>query len=72
MVAAVDTSGSLADDADVSSVKAYLTGLIVTKMYEYTTSTGAWTGYASDDDTSKVKVGRGYWVYATKAGTLVP
>ena len=72
MVAAVDTSGSLADDADVSSVKAYLTGLTVTKMYEYTTSTGAWTGYASDDDTSKVKVGRGYWVYATKAGTLVP
>ena len=72
MVAAVDTSGALADDADVSSVKAYLTGLTVTKMYEYTTSTGAWTGYASDDDTSQVKVGRGYWVYATKAGTLVP
>ena len=71
MVAAVDTSGSLADDADVSSVKAYLTGLTVTKMYEYTTSTGAWTGYASDSS-SNVKVGRGYWVYATKAGTLVP
>jgi len=72
MVAAVDTSGSLADDADVSSVKAYLTGLTVTKMYEYTTSSGTWTGYGSDDDTNKVKVGRGYWVYATKAGTLVP
>jgi len=72
MVAAVDTSGALADDATVSTVKAYLTGLTVTKMYEYTTSTGAWTGYASDDATNKVKVGRGYWVYATKAGTLVP
>ena len=72
MVAAVDTSGALADDADVSTVKAYLTGLTVTKMYEYTTASGTWTGYASDDATNKVKVGRGYWVYATKAGTLVP
>ena len=41
-------------------------------MYEYTTSTGTWTGYASDDTGNNVKVGRGYWVYATKAGTLVP
>jgi len=72
MVAAVDTSGALADDANVSTVKAYLTGLTVTKMYEYTTATGTWTGYASDNDSANVKVGRGYWVYATKAGTLVP
>ena len=72
MVAAVDTSGAKADDATVSTVKAYLTGLTVTKMYEYTTATGTWTGYASDDASNKVKVGRGYWVYATKAGTLVP
>ena len=72
MVAAVDTSGALADDATVSTVKAYLTGLTVTKMYEYTTSSGSWTGYASDDTSNNVKVGRGYWVYATKAGTLVP
>jgi hypothetical protein len=72
MVAAVDTSGALADDADVSTVKAYLTGLTVTKMYEFTTATGTWTGYASDDAVNNVKVGRGYWVYATKAGTLVP
>ncbi len=72
MVAAVDTSGALADDATVSTVKAYLTGLTVTKMYEYTTASGTWTGYASDDTGNNVKVGRGYWVYATKAGTLVP
>ena len=41
-------------------------------MYEYTTSTVALAGYASDDTGNDVKVGRGYWVYATKAGTLVP
>ena len=72
MVAAVDTSGSLSDDADVATIKVYLTGLTVTKIYEYDTAGGTWTGYASDDDTNNIKVGRGYWLYATKAGTLVP
>jgi len=72
MVAAVDTSGSKADDADVATVKVYLTGLTVTKIYEYDTAGGSWTGYASDDNTNNIKVGRGYWLYATKAGTLVP
>ena len=72
MVAAVDTSGSKSDDADVATVKVYLTGLTVTKIYEYDTANGSWTGYASDDNTNNIKVGRGYWLYATKAGTLVP
>ena len=72
MVAAVDTSGSKKDDADVATVKVYLTGLTVTKIYEYDTANGTWTGYASDDNVSNIKVGRGYWLYATKAGTLVP
>jgi hypothetical protein len=72
MVAAVDTSGSKSDDATVSTIKVYLTGLTVTKIYEYDTANGSWTGYASDDATNNIKVGRGYWLYATKAGTLVP
>jgi len=72
MVAAVDTSGSLSDDADVATIKVYLTGLTVTKIYEYDTAGGTWTGYASDDTSNNIKVGRGYWLYATKAGTLVP
>jgi hypothetical protein len=72
MVAAVDTSGSKSDDANVSTVKVYLTGLTVTKIYEYDTANGTWTGYASDDTSNNIKVGRGYWLYATKAGTLVP
>ena len=72
MVAAVDTSGSLSDDANVATIKVYLTGLTVTKIYEYDTAAGTWTGYASDDTTNNIKVGRGYWLYATKAGTLVP
>ncbi len=72
MVAAVDTSGSKADDANVATVKVYLTGLTVTKIYEYDTANGTWTGYASDDTSNNIKVGRGYWLYATKAGTLVP
>lgn len=72
MVAAVDTSGSKKDDADVATVKVYLTGLTVTKIYEYDTANGTWTGYASDDTSNNIKVGRGYWLYATKAGTLVP
>jgi len=72
MVAAVDTSGSLSDDANVATIKVYLTGLTVTKIYEYDTAAGTWTGYASDDTSNNIKVGRGYWLYATKAGTLVP
>jgi len=72
MVAAVDTSGSLKDDANVATIKVYLTGLTVTKIYEYDTAAGTWSGYASDDTSNNIKVGRGYWLYATKAGTLVP
>jgi hypothetical protein len=72
MVAAVDTSGLLKDDATVSTIKVYLTGLTVTKIYEYDTAGGSWTGYASDDSSNNIKVGRGYWLYATKSGTLVP
>ena len=49
----------------------YFSGLSegsVTAIYTFNTITGSW----SSVDEEAVEIGKGYWVYATKAGVIVP
>ena len=40
----------------------------VTGIYTFNTITNSWMSVAAKD----VQIGKGYWVYATKAGVIVP
>ena len=49
----------------------YFSGLSegsVTAIYTFNTITGSWSSVAEE----AVEIGKGYWVYATKAGVIVP
>ena len=56
----------------------YFTGLSWTRAYGFGTANDAFTGFvpaASATDTannSSVVIGRGYWLFLSEAGTLVP
>ena len=63
----VDGDFMLSDAEDYN----YFSGLsdgAVTGIYTFNTITNSWTGIAEGD----VEIGKGYWVYATKAGVIVP
>ncbi|MCH8848657.1 MAG: hypothetical protein IIC32_06760, partial [Chloroflexi bacterium] len=51
---------------------AYFASLTWSVAYSYDTTSGLWTKYTGADEDDSVVNGKGYWIWATKAGTLVP
>lgn len=51
--------------------RVYFSSIEWSVAYSYDTTTGLWTKYISATSTN-VENGKGYWVWASKAGTLVP
>jgi hypothetical protein len=71
MVPAVSiTGGAVGGTLDSDT---YFTGLDWTRAYGFNTSSDAFSSFipTTGADTS-IEIGRGYWVFLTKAGTLVP
>jgi len=57
-------------DADI-----YFTGLSWTRGYGFNTSTDAFASFipnTDNDSEENIVIGKGYWVFLTKAGDLVP
>ncbi|GIS64133.1 MAG: hypothetical protein CM1200mP3_03810 [Chloroflexota bacterium] len=70
LVPAVSISGATSMDADL-----YFTGLTWTRGYGFNTSTDAFVSFISDttnDAETNIAIGKGYWIFLTKAGDLVP
>jgi len=72
LVPAVSITGAaVASEMDSDT---YFTGLSWTRAYGFSTATDAFSSFipTADDDDTSVVVGRGYWLFLSKAGTLVP
>jgi len=70
LVPAVTISGAASMDADL-----YFTGLSWTRGYGFNTSSDSFVSFISDttdDAEGNIAVGKGYWIFLTKAGDLVP
>jgi len=70
LVPAVSIEGASSMDADI-----YFTGLSWTRGYGFNTSTDSFASFipdTDDDAEGNIVVGKGYWVFLTKAGDLVP
>ena len=74
----VDGDFNLADQTSTSNYFSGLTSGTVSAIYTFDTITNSWASVDAydddpDDDTPKgVQLGKGYWVYATKPGVIVP
>ena len=73
----VDGDFTLADQTANDNYFSGLTAGTIARIYTYDTVTNSWasvdeTGDDDDDVKLGVKLGRGYWVYATKPGIIVP
>jgi hypothetical protein len=69
-----DKTAAAADDVDAD---AYFSSAAdsITRIYDFDTQLGKWSAVALDGDDSagdKVRHGKSYWVYSTKAVTLSP
>ena len=70
LVPAVSIEGAANMDADI-----YFTGLSWTRGYGFNTSTDAFASFipnTDNDSEENIVIGKGYWVFLTKAGDLVP
>ena len=73
LIPAVTLSGAASWDADV-----YLSGVSWVKAKSWNAATETWTevlpdlSTAPDINDTNILVGKGYWVYSTKVGVLVP
>jgi len=67
LVPVIDVTGTNASSGITAST--YLSGVSVTRIYLYDTISGKWQLKATSDALS---VGKSYWVYASKDGTIVP
>ena len=70
LIPILDLDGDFEMD-DATDDDNYFSGLSdgsVTGIYTFNTITGSW----SSVDETDVEIGKGYWVYATKAGVIVP
>ena len=65
-------AGDPPGDAGVVKPSEYFASLKWSVAYSYDTTSGLWTKYINSDDDDGVVNGKGYWIWATKAGTLVP
>ena len=63
----LDVTGDLAVGATTTTT-GYTSGLEVSRVWTFSTVTNRWV----DVTTTHVTVGSGYWLYATKTGTLIP
>ncbi len=66
-VPVLDVTGDLASGA-TSTTANYTSGLEVSRVWTFSTVTNRWV----DATTGNVAIGLGYWLYATKSGTLIP
>ena len=66
----LDVTGDLAAGATASTTGtgSYTAGLDVSRVWTFDTVGNKWM----DVTTGNVAVGSGYWLYATKSGTLIP
>ena len=70
LVPVVSIEGASSMDADI-----YFTGLSWTRGYGFNTSTDAFASFipnTDNDSEGNIVIGKGYWVFLTKAGDLVP
>ena len=69
LIPAVSLSGAASWDIDL-----YLAGLTWVKAKSWNAASEAWIELDSitDNGAASMTSGKGYWLYATKAGTLVP
>jgi hypothetical protein len=70
LVPAVSIEGAASMDADI-----YFTGLSWTRGYGFSTSGDSFASFIPDTDNdaeANIVIGKGYWVFLTKAGDLVP
>jgi hypothetical protein len=73
LIPAVTLSGAASWDADV-----YLSGVSWVKAKSWNAAAETWTevlpdlSTAPDINDTNILVGKGYWVYSTKVGVLVP
>ena len=58
------------EDGEDISAATYFSGVDVSRIYTFDTIKGTWN--IIDPETEDLEIGRGYWVYATEAGTLAP
>jgi hypothetical protein len=71
LVPAVSITGAAVASAMDSDT--YFTGLSWTRAYGFDTATDAFSSFIpTDDPDTSVVVGKGYWLFLSKAGTLVP
>jgi hypothetical protein len=76
LIPALDVDG----DEEVGTAKHYFRSISddVAAAYRFDTVLNSWLSVdlegtsATEDDSEMIERGRGYWLYATKAGTLVP
>ena len=73
----VDGDFTLADQTANDNYFSGLTAGTIARIYTYDTVTNSWAAVDETGDNKKdvklgVKLGRGYWVYATKPGIIVP
>ena len=76
LIPALDVDG----DEEVGTAKHYFRSISddVAAAYRFDTVLNSWLSVdlegtsADGDDSEMIERGRGYWLYATKAGTLVP
>ncbi len=69
-VPVLDVEGSAVKTGDNAIAQAtYLSGLTVSRVYNFGTIANAWVEISTTDN---METGKGYWVYASKVGTLVP
>jgi len=71
LVPVLDVTGTK-KSGDGIAPKTYFAGLTISRAYTFDTVANQWKLIATDATTLDLKVGSGYWVYLTKAGTLVP
>lgn len=77
LLGVVDIAQNDAGDAPAGGSEAddYLSSISWDVAYEFSTATSAWTKTTPDNTTGgagEILNGKGYWVWASKAGTLVP
>ena len=65
-------AGDPPGDAENVEPSAYFASLKWSVAYSYDTTTATWTKYIEATTTTKIVNGKGYWVWAIEAGTLVP
>lgn len=72
-VPVLDVTGVSVKSGDVTVAPAtYFAGLTLSRAYTFNTVANTWSSVTVASTVEDLSTGKGYWVYATKTGTLVP